>query len=310
MQTLLLGDCLDRLKDLPDCSVDSVITDPPYGINFMGKKWDYDVPSKDIWLECLRVLKPGGVLIAFAGSKTQHRMATRIESAGFEIVDMLLWAYGSGFPKSHNVANNIDKMLGETARGKAVPTASLHLPNGKYATEKLTGNKVEKYVARTEAGKPWEGWGTNMKPALEPMTMARKPGGSPEVYKGQRVFYHSKASNKDRDSGMDGVEKKRTGGMQATMDGSMLTGSGNERTTARANTHPTVKPTPLMVDLCKTFVPHGGVVLDPFMGSGSTGKAAALLGISFIGIERDEAYFDIATIRIEHAHKNKAKELV
>ena len=99
---LIHGDCLEKLKELPDCSVDSVVTDPPYGLSFMGKKWDYDVPSVEVWKECLRVLKPGGHLLAFAGTRTQHRMAVRIEDAGFEIRDMIAWVYSTGFPKSHN----------------------------------------------------------------------------------------------------------------------------------------------------------------------------------------------------------------
>jgi DNA modification methylase len=130
---LMLGDCLERLREMEDCSVDSVVTDPPYGLSFMGKKWDYDVPSEDIWRECLRVLKPGGHLLAFAGTRTQHRMAVRIEDAGFEIRDMIAWVYGSGFPKSHNLKDG------------------------------------------------WDGWGTALKPALEPITVARKPLGEKTV---------------------------------------------------------------------------------------------------------------------------------
>jgi DNA modification methylase len=111
--TLHHGDCLDVLKTLPDCSVDSIVTDPPYGLSFMGKRWDYDVPAIEIWAECLRVLKPGGHLLAFAGTRTQHRMAVRIEDAGFEIRDLIAWVYGSGFPKSLDVSKAIDKGQGE-----------------------------------------------------------------------------------------------------------------------------------------------------------------------------------------------------
>jgi len=125
--TLHHGDCLDALRLMPDCSVDAIVTDPPYGLSFMGKKWDYDVPSVDVWAECLRALKPGGHLLAFAGTRTQHRMAVRIEDAGFEIRDMIAWVYGSGFPKSLNLKDE------------------------------------------------WQGWGTALKPALEPITVARKP---------------------------------------------------------------------------------------------------------------------------------------
>src|SRR5574343_945410 len=109
---LLPGHCLEVLRGMPDNSVDSIVTDPPYGLSFMGKKWDYDVPSVEVWAECLRVLKPGGHLLAFAGTRTQHRMAVRIEDAGFEIRDMIAWLYGSGFPKSLDVSKAIDKAAG------------------------------------------------------------------------------------------------------------------------------------------------------------------------------------------------------
>ena len=105
---LLLGDCLEVMRTMPDASVDAVVTDPPYGLSFMGKKWDYDVPSVEIWAECLRVLKPGGHLLAFAATRTQHRMAVRIEDAGFEIRDMLAWVYSQGFPKSTDISRRID----------------------------------------------------------------------------------------------------------------------------------------------------------------------------------------------------------
>jgi hypothetical protein len=130
MIDLRLGDCLEVMRTLPNNSVDSIVTDPPYGLSFMGKKWDYDVPSVEIWEECLRVLKPGGHLLSFGGSRTYHRMAVAIEDAGFEVRDQIMWVYGSGFPKSHNI-----------------------------------GKKVEGY----------EGWGTALKPAHEPICMARKP---------------------------------------------------------------------------------------------------------------------------------------
>jgi DNA modification methylase len=116
MSELLLGDCLEVMRTLPDCSVDACVTDPPYGLSFMGKKWDYDVPSVEIWAECLRVLKPGGHLLAFAGTRTQHRMAVRIEDAGFEIRDLIMWVYGSGFPKSLDVSEG-DRQSGGSGAG-------------------------------------------------------------------------------------------------------------------------------------------------------------------------------------------------
>ena len=116
MIELHLGDCLEILSSMPEMSVDAIVTDPPYGLSFMGKKWDYDVPDEAVWRECLRVLKPGGHLLCFAGTRTQHRMAVRIEDAGFEIRDMIAWVYGSGFPKSHDVSKAIDKAAGRSAR--------------------------------------------------------------------------------------------------------------------------------------------------------------------------------------------------
>ena len=174
---LLLGDCLYKLKELKDNSVDSIVTDPPYGLSFMGKQWDYDVPSQEIWEECMRVLKPGGHLLAFAGSRTYHRMAVRIEDAGFEIRDQIMWVYGSGFPKSHNIGKGVDKKFGNerevVGEGGTMPIQS----GGKRNTE--DSSKFEKFERKTQTitkgNSEWEGWGTALKPAHEPIVMARKP---------------------------------------------------------------------------------------------------------------------------------------
>jgi site-specific DNA-methyltransferase (adenine-specific) len=353
------GDCLEVMRTLGDCSVDAVVTDPPYGLAFMGKRWDYDVPSVDIWAECLRILKPGGHLLAFAGTRTQHRMAVRIEDAGFEIRDMIAWVYGSGFPKSLDVSKAIDKAAGHW-RGKAGEVVSDNgaMSGGNY-------ERTPKGNAITAAAAAWQGWGTALKPALEPITVARKPlvgtvaenvlahgtgalnvngcriegrertdyglanatrsagntygtpsvsadfdatqgrwpanlihDGSEEVVgllnDAARFFYCAKASAKDRDEGVAGVAGV-AGGMSGRRDGSM--GS----ITMRKNTHPTVKPTDLMRYLCRLVTPPGGTVLDPFAGSGSTGKAAALEGFRFIGIEREAEYVEIARARIAAA---------
>jgi SAM-dependent methyltransferase len=256
--TLHHGDCLDVLRTMPDNSVDSIVTDPPYGLSFMGKKWDYDVPSEDIWRECLRVLKPGGHLLAFAGTRTQHRMAVRIEDAGFEIRDMLAWVYGSGFPKSLDVSKAIDKVdaaeeqerrrLAFTAWVRSQGVTSRQIDEatgtnmgGHYTTaasqprimtrehldacRHLLGD-VPEWVEReadirsvesrnmaerevvgvqknvmsgwdmdggtrftdrnitapaTPEAQQWAGWGTALKPALEPITVARKPLGEKTV---------------------------------------------------------------------------------------------------------------------------------
>lgn len=337
-----LGNCLEVLKGIPDNSVDSIVTDPPYGLSFMGKKWDYDVPDVEVWEECLRVLKPGGHLLAFAGTRTQHRMAVRIEDAGFEIRDMIAWVYGSGFPKSMDVSKAIDKM------------------------------------DAADAALQWQGWGTALKPALEPITVARKPfkgtvaanvlewgtgainidgcrinpgelvpgGGNGKANNGGRFGAHEtfgvRAVVEPHTSGRwpanlmhDGSDEvvglfpvTTSGGgnksRKGTTEGGNCYGTygapppdvrGADKGSAarffycaktsrkdrgEANAHPTVKPTDLMAYLCRLVTPPGGVVLDPFMGSGSTGKAAMREGFRFIGIEMDADYLAIAEARIAH----------
>lgn len=176
VNTVLHGDCLELLKSMEDESVDSIVTDPPYGLSFMGKKWDYDVPSEEIWGECLRVLKPGGHLLAFAGTRTQHRMAVRIEDAGFEIRDMIAWVYGSGFPKSLDVSKAIDKACGVEFKSK--PASGCGFMNSTNDGYNNTLNQMERVGDSTDSAdsaKQWEGWETALKPALEPITVARKP---------------------------------------------------------------------------------------------------------------------------------------
>jgi site-specific DNA-methyltransferase (adenine-specific) len=179
---LHLGDCLDVLRTLPDCSVDAVVTDPPYGLAFMGKRWDYDVPSVAIWAECLRVLKPGGHLLAFAGTRTQHRMAVRIEDAGFEIRDMIAWVYGSGFPKSLDVSKAIDKAAGAEREVVGKKDNKGRAP-GRIACIGLNvdpeGDPIT--APATPAAQQWAGFGTALKPSWECITMARKPLGSRAV---------------------------------------------------------------------------------------------------------------------------------
>ena len=169
---------------MEDNSVDAIVTDPPYGLSFMGKKWDYDVPGVDIWTECLRVLKPGGHLLAFAGTRTQHRMAVRIEDAGFEIRDMIAWVYGSGFPKSLDVSKALDKAAG--AEREVVGIDHRYVGMGDRAKRALgtiapgksqgfVGDPSQITAPTTDAARQWQGWGTALKPALEMVTVARKP---------------------------------------------------------------------------------------------------------------------------------------
>ena len=391
--TLYCADCKDVLPLLKD--IDACVTDPPYGLSFMGKKWDYDVPDMDIWTQVHNVLKPGAHLLSFFGSRTYHRGAIPIEDAGFEIRDQIMWLYGSGFPKSYNIAKGIEgKLKHGTANWKDWNKLDGDLVDSKIGYSKMQHKQgyrdkdysekkhIQNVKFHTKEAQQYEGWGTALKPAHEPIVMARKPfkgsvaenvlehgtgginvdecrvgnqtminrpagnkgggnsynlsvkgmpqdaisttsdgrfpanimhDGSEEVQEifadKARYFYCAKANKKDRDEGLDGFQEVRTGAMSATADNSMLTGSGNLRETKRKNTHPTVKPTELMQYLCRLVTPKGGVVLDPFMGSGSTGKAAIEEGLSFVGIEMDEDYFEIACARIEAAYKQKSLEL-
>jgi site-specific DNA-methyltransferase (adenine-specific) len=187
-QQVIEGDNLATLKTYPDNYFDAVVTDPPYGLSFMGKKWDYDVPRVELWAEVFRVLKPGGHLLAFAGTRTQHRMAVNIEDAGFEIRDLIAWVYGSGFPKSLDISKAIDKaegvereILGNKIRlgdKKFYPTNSKKENRANFAISSVGGDFTQRgrtTAPATDAAKEWEGWGTALKPALEPITVARKP---------------------------------------------------------------------------------------------------------------------------------------
>ena len=324
---------------MEDNSVDSIVTDPPYGLSFMGRKWDYDVPSVDIWVECLRVLKPGGHLLAFAGTRTQHRMCVNIEDAGFDIRDMIAWVYGSGFPKSHNVSKAIDEAAGaerEIVRTH-VQSKNERIYGHTVCSSDGRGNKLEQVWDITAPATPeaqqWEGWGTALKPALEPITVARKP------FKGtvaNNVLTHGTgAINIDEcrvgtevisQHGRSDSENVAMSGRNYAEDaGRSWTGrwpanlihDGSEEVTELfgdaqrffyvpkcnkkdrdGSTHPTMKPTDLMAYLCRLVTPPSGIVLDPFMGSGSTGKAAIREGFSFIGIEREDEYHAIALDRI------------
>jgi site-specific DNA-methyltransferase (adenine-specific) len=258
---LLLGDCVEKMKELPDNSVDSIVTDSPYELGFMGKRWDSTgiAFNVDMWKECLRVLKPGGHLLSAGGTRTYHRMTCAIEDAGFEVRDSIQWwHYSSGFPKSHNVT----KKLG------------------------LDGPMV----------------GTALKPAGEPFISATKDGGDIMLADEPGFFYGAKVAKKDRNEGLEDTPDKELHRMRE--GGGGLSDDPRWKPVTTKNNHPTVKPTNLMRYLVKLVTPKGGTVLDPFMGSGSTGKACMIEGFNFIGIEREKEYMDIAEARIK-----KAKEL-
>ena len=365
---LLNGDCIEEMQKLIDdgVQVDSVVTDPPYHLQsivkrfgkegsapaqegtdgafsraskgFMGKEWDGgDIAFRpETWELAMKLLKPGGHILAFSASRNYHRMAVAIEDAGFEIRDQMMWLYGSGFPKSHNIGKGVDKKL---------------------------GNDTE-----------WEGWGTALKPAHEPIAVGRKPlsessnvnnvlkhrtgginidgcrieggrfpanvmhdgsdvivnqfpntksgkltpdmnikpstgwsGGSrsdrvKNTFNGDegsaaRFFYCPKTSKSERHSNLDDHETSVGANGNKWTDQDYRKGE-TKPTTERKNTHPTVKPVELMKYLCRLVTPKGGTVLDPFMGSGSTGMAAKDEGFDFIGIEKEEEYFKICESRI------------
>ena len=173
---LIVGDSLEKLKDLADNSVDSIVTDPPYGLKFMGKQWDYDVPTVELWKEAMRVLKPGGHLLSFAGSRTYHRMAVNIEDAGFDIRDQIMWVYGTGFSKSHNIGKSVDKLQGNERENMGKHIQSKLNPNkkpGQVLNEKTSG--IINSWNLSKGSSQYEGWGTALKPAHEDVVVARKP---------------------------------------------------------------------------------------------------------------------------------------
>jgi len=308
------GNCLDILRTMPDCSVDAVVTDPPYGLSFMGKRWDYDVPSTEIWAECLRVLKPGGYLLAFAGTRTQHRMAVRIEDAGFEIRDMLAWMYGSGFPKSHNLDGEHQgwgtalKPAMEPitmARKPFKATVAQNVQEWGTGAINIDGCRIGEEEIIQHRPKEWRGFHK----LQDASTIGRWPAnvmhdGSAEILQGMgeaaRFFYTPKACKDDRDDGCEMMEAK-----QYSHDGreKRLENAYQRNDSKAHNFHPTVKPTDLMRYLCRMVTPTGGVVLDPFTGSGSTGRGAVLEGFRFIGCEMDADYVEIAKARILAAEK-------
>jgi DNA modification methylase len=455
------GDNRNILRLIPDNSIDSIVTDPPYEIAFMDKAWDNTGVAYEttLWAECLRVLKPGGHILAFGAPRTYHRLACAIEDAGFDIRDSLMWIYGSGFPKNHNISKALDKANGKKyddrfALGRHIRSQREKLGvsraevdswfgyrNGcqHWERQDFTGARIpnlrdyqilkerlqlsndwDEFVQRIEAerqtavdehgnpikktgidtssarlgiplqngkkiqidvtlhatdeAKSFDGWGTALKPAHEPIVLARKPmiytvaenmthhgvGGinidacrvgddvitnrnmsslgvmhddnwkskltqttvvgrwpsnvliddyiADDLGTTARYYYVAKASKAEREAGLDGMELKIKHTQMRSANG---TGEknfdGGFTDSIRANHHPTVKPIELMRYLIRLVTPKGGTVLDPFMGSGSTGCASALEDVQFIGIEINQEYVDIAHQRIEHwqAHKKQ-----
>jgi len=394
---LINADCIAAMKEMPDNSVDSIVTDPPYELGFMGKSWDASgiAFNIEVWQEALRVLKPGGHLIAFSGSRTYHRMAVAIEDAGFQIRDQIMWVYGSGFPKSLNISKAIDKAAG--AEREVIGKGADYGHQDDKDIDQQYGFKADYDITApaTAEAKQWQGWGTALKPAHEPMVLARKPiegtvannvltygvgglnidatrvgsevittmGGRTSSIVGDErtgkalgMYGESEPLNVQHTGrfpanfihdGSDevvalfpdskGMQTQRSGKNIKVYTGNSLLPSKTEfpeirlghndsgsaarffycakaskrdRNEGATNNHPTVKPTDLMRYLCRLITPPAGIVLDPFMGSGSTGKAAILEGFDFIGIDQSTEYVEIAKARIEWAAKELEGKLL
>ena len=422
-----IGDCLELMKELPDNSIDSIVTDPPYGINFMAKKWDYDVPTVEVWKECLRVLKPGGHIVVACGTRTQHRMAVNIEDAGFEIRDIITWLYGSGFPKSLNIGKAVDKLEGNDRELVGVSKSEKDFRDLGKNTKEIHGmDKLgvgvsckRKEINITKGTTDWEGWGTALKPAQELWTLARKPlsektvalnvlkwgtgginiddcrvplgdekqpsgsakrvfaknqfneeknygdnkqtpadgrfpanvihdgseevvnlfpstksgtgaikkqssktldGNSGSAYGSEsrpegeemisygdsgsaaRFFYCAKASKAERNEGLQQLEHKQmdTSRKEGNPGGNNPRNRGVHKS---QNFHPTVKPVKLMRYLIRLITPKGGILLDPYFGSGTTGVACIEEGIRFLGFELSEEYEPIIKGRLNKCQK-------
>lgn len=408
---LFCGDSYELLKQLPDNSIDSIVTDPPYGLSkqpdlnkvlkhwlkdeiykspskgFMGKEWDSFVPSPILWKEAFRVLKPGGHILAFAGTRTQHLMAMSLGLAGFEIRDVIFWAYGSGFPKSQNISKAIDKMQGnerEVVKKHDKPAKSIYTQGEDELSKDVNITK-----STSPDGIKWDGWGTALKPAVEPITLARKPINEKTIAKNvlkhgtgginidecriktedklgriatkqiqktsyslhnktnnfnnsdikggrfpsnliieenelnlsileekSKFFYSPKCSKTDRNEGLEDFEDKFRAGLQGSDNNKENIDDVSERFRTRPtkNNHPTVKPTDLMCYLIRLITPKDGIVLDPFNGSGSTGKAVMRenrlndSNFKYIGIDLDKDHIDISKARIEYELKKTKKE--
>lgn len=393
---MLYGDCIEVMRGMPENSVDSIVTDPPYGLGFMGKKWDALPPGEEWARECLRVLKPGGHLIAFGGSRTWHRLAVAIEDAGFEIRDGVLWLYGSGFPKSHDISKAIDKTLGVAREKVKVPynAGSYHQGAGNWRpwmdqAARDGFRELDNHDPATPEAQQWQGWGTALKPAYEPAVMARKPfpgtvaanvlehGTGAINIDASRIGTEggtksSEGSNPNRlnpvyGEGMGGLKSEPLGagrfpanlildehtaelldaqsgtsksqnrvGKRTGKDSGVLgaftgpdevsmghTDSGgasrffyvakapkSERPVVDGVAHATVKPLKLMRYLVRMVTPPGGVVLDPFGGSGTTAEAAMLEGFQFKIIERESDYLPLIRARIERATKTLMEDLL
>jgi site-specific DNA-methyltransferase (adenine-specific) len=333
-----LGDCREIIATLPDCSIDSIVTDPPYELGFMGKKWDatgiaYDM---NLWAECLRVIKPGGHLLAFGGTRTYHRMTCAIEDAGFEIRDCIGWLYSSGFPKSHNLKGEWDgwgtalkpalepvvmarkPLIGTVAANVTEHgTGALNIDSARILSddgyEKQRDRPISTNISAPSGKYISEGIQHTVDLSANKPTLGRWPANVivdetvANTVEWSRYFYCPKASRTERNAGINTLEWQHT-----DFGGNGKPGAGfNEVThgkapTPAANNHPTVKPLELMRYLVRLVTPPGGTVLEPFAGSGTTLAAAIIEGFNVIGCELTADYLPIIEGRIAWAYEQYA----
>ena len=292
---IIHGDCLEEMKKMSDNSIDCIVTDPPYGLSFMGKKWDKKVPSVDYWKEMLRIAKPGSFLLAAGAPRSHHHLAMAIENAGWEITDCIMHLFGSGFPKGKSQLKPAYEPW-ILARKRADKVQHLNIDDCRIESNEITG----------WGGYPSNGYsgGLDSKQLKRPI-QGRWPAnlilGDEEVEamldEQNRFFYCAKASKSERNKGCEGIPDIICGGLSGRSDG------GLGKQTIGKNNHPTVKPQKLMEYLIKLVMPkhESAVLLDPFMGSGSTLVACKTLGVSAIGIEMNEEYCEIANSRINQS---------
>jgi len=358
------------MRALADASVDAIVTDPPYGISFLGKDWDHGVPGEAYWREALRVAKPGAHMLAFGGTRTYHRLPCAIEDAGWEIRDCVMWVYGNGFPKNHDISKAIDKaagaerpVVGEGNKGDAARTC-MNDASGNGRKKDYLAGPYDITAPATDDAHKWDGWGTALKPSVEPVVLARKPLsgtvaanvlehgtgainiGACRIERGDAAYARNCSGDRGhagtRDPSTEGATNLRAGGGRKAdggypnnliHDGSeevcglfpsavqarffyspkaankerfgycqdcdqVFVRAGNLHTEHNITWHPTVKPVDLMAYLVRLVTPPGGVVLDPFAGTGTTGKAAILEGMDPILIEQDPIYHKIITYRL------------
>ena len=334
-QHLFNGDSAEVLKGLQDNSVDMLATDPPYGIEFMGKSWDKVLPPKDIWQECYRVLKPGSFIAVMSSPRSDvlYRMIKDLEDAGFDMsYSPIMWTYHTGFPKASDTSKMIDKRAGaerevvhtKKQNGKKFKNLPIDETDTRWYEQGFNKSGITEFditAPATDLAKKYEGskLGFQPKPAVEHIIIGMKPHGSksyidnvlnfealPDNIKMTYPFIQvPKPAKKEKDFGLSGEEKSTR--RWRDDKGMKLTGSGNPRIETGKNIHPTTKPVKLMSYIITLFTREGDWVMDPFLGSGTSGLASKLLNRNFIGVEREKEYFDICEERLSVSREELVK---